>query len=106
MGTKRRENRDRVLDEFEKALQPYVKKHPNAKLSLYRQNPASVRIRLIDPDLSSLSRVDRHELVWSYLEPLSDETLSELSILLLLTPDETKKSIANMDFENPIPSLL
>jgi len=106
MGRKKREQNDAVLREIQDALKSYLDEHPKASLSLYRQNLASIRVRIIDAEFSGLSQGQRHELIWSYLEPLSEETLSELTILLLLTPSETKRSIANLDFEHPIPSML
>jgi hypothetical protein len=37
---------------------------------------------------------------------LPDEIQSDLSSLILLAPEETKKSFANLEFEDPIPSQL
>jgi hypothetical protein len=37
---------------------------------------------------------------------LPEEVVAEITVLLLLTPDEAKKSVGNVDFENPIPSRL
>ena len=66
----------------------------------------SIRIRVIDPDFAGIDKGDRHELLWGFLQDLPEDQLSEITFLLLLTPEETEKSIANQDFENPIPSRL
>jgi stress-induced morphogen len=92
----------RVLD----ALGDYERQHPGSRVDLYRQNPVSIRIRIIDREFSGISRADRHEIVWKFLERLPEEVQSEISLLIPLTPDETKESLANFEFDNPIPSIL
>ena len=42
--------------------------------------------------------------MWNYFDSLSDEIQSDISMLVLLTPSEVKKSFANMEFEDPVPS--
>ena len=88
------------------ALKDYQRSQPEARIRSYREDSASIRIRIIDPSFRGLDRAQRHDLIWAILESLPEDTLSEIAILLLLTPEETRKSIANMDFENPIPSRL
>jgi stress-induced morphogen len=97
---------DAVIEQIKSALHAYHKGHPAARIDLYRQNPASVRLRIIDPDFAGLSRVDRHARVWKYLEPLSEDDQADISMLVLLTPDETGRSSANLEFEDPVPSAL
>jgi hypothetical protein len=89
-----------------KALEAYRTSHPEARIESYRQNSASIRIRIIDAEFKRMDRAIRHDVIWEFLEQLSEDIQSQITILLLLTPEETKKSIANMDFENPIPSRL
>ena len=95
---------DKTLDRVKKALQSYASDHPRAQIDLYRQNAVSVRIRIIDPEFGDATRVERHETVWSYLDSLPDEVQSDISMLVLITPDETKKSAANLEFEDPVTS--
>jgi hypothetical protein len=99
-----RGNSDRIIQGLMKALEAYERDHPHADITLYRQNPVAVRIRIIDPDLAGLDKVQRHDRVWSYFDPLPERTVSDITVLLLLTPDEVKKSFANVDFEDPVPS--
>jgi acid stress-induced BolA-like protein IbaG/YrbA len=87
-------------------LKQYEAAHPAAEVSVYRQNSVSVRIRIIDPDFKDHSRSERHEIVWRSLEQLPEEIVSDVTILVLLTPDEVSESLANFDFEHPIPSRL
>ncbi len=101
-----RGNSDEVINRIIAALRAYEADHPNAQIDLYRQNSVSVRVRIIDPDLAGRSKVDRSKEAWKYLNSLPDEIQSDLSSLILLAPEETKRSVANLEFEDPIPSNL
>src|SRR5436190_10868872 len=90
----------RILD----ALGPYAEKHPKAQIEAKRQNNVSVRIRIKDSDFEGMDRVERDSLIWQYLDSLPEEVTSEITLLLLLTPDEARKSLANVEFEHPVPS--
>jgi stress-induced morphogen len=92
----------RVLD----TLARYEAAHPRAEIEVYRRNSASVRIRIIDPDFAGMDRAARHNHVWDLLDELPEDVQSQISVLLLLTPEETGKSLANQDFDHPIPSQL
>jgi len=92
----------RVLD----ALDHYKGDHPNAWITVRRQNSVSIRIRIVDPDFRGLDRVDREPAVWNLLKTLPEEVFTNITMLLLLAPDETEGSLANQEFEDPIPSRL
>jgi stress-induced morphogen len=106
MGRVTRGKSDQVLQSILDALREYEATHLAADVEVYRQNSASVRVRIIDPDFAGLDRAERHKLVWRMLERLPEDVLSDVTILLLLTPDEVGDSFANFDFEHPIPSRL
>ena len=95
---------DEVIDRMIEALRTYEVDHSGSDIDIYRQNSVSVRIRIIDPDFAGLSKVERSKRVWKYLDSLSDDVQSDLSTLILLTPEETKLSFANFEFEDPVPS--
>jgi len=101
-----RGNSDKILEEIAEVLESFVKDHPKAKIAIYRQNPASVRVRIIDPVFSKMSRAERNDYGWTYLDRLSEDAQADISLLLLLTPSEVKKDFANMEFEHPVPSML
>jgi len=84
----------------------YRANHPKASIEAYRYNPASIRIRIIDPDFKRINRLDREELVDPILEKLPEDIRSEITLLLLLTPEEQQESMGSMEFDNPTPSLL
>lgn len=97
---------DGVIDAIRDALAGYEKDHPQARIDLYRQNSVSVRVRIIDPEFQGRSRSERSIDVWRYFGGLVDDVQSDISTVLLLTPDETKLSFANLEYEQPIPSKL
>ncbi len=97
---------DEAIDEIIGSLRPYEHDHPQADIAIYRQNSVSVRVRIIDPDFAGLSKPERSQTAWKYLDTLPEEVQGDISTVLLLTPDETKMSFANLEFDDPIPSKL
>jgi hypothetical protein len=104
MGIRLRSKDDSVLKQIVKELSAYQAAHPRAEIEVYRQNSVSVRVRIINPEFRKKSRAEREEEVWAVLNRLPEEAAAEISLLLLLTPDEVKNSLANLEFDNPIPS--
>jgi stress-induced morphogen len=92
-----------ILNALETSYKPA---HPDAEIESYRQNSAAIRIRIIDPAFSNVDRVSRDDQIWEILGRLPEDIQSQITVVLLLTPEEAKTSFANMDFENPIPSRL
>lgn len=97
---------DSVLNQVIEVLQEYQTEHPQAKIDLYRQNSVSIRIRIIDASFAGLTKSERSQHIWKYLDKLSEEAQGDLSTILLLTPGETNKSFANLEFDDPLPSKL
>jgi stress-induced morphogen len=105
MATITRGPKDQYVEKLKAALEAYEQQHPEAVASLYRQSPGSVRIRVIDPSFATLSKSRRHDLVWDFLsDRLDDDTIQEISILLVISPDEESSSFMNAEFNDPIPS--
>jgi stress-induced morphogen len=105
MATIVREPQDPAVAALKRALDEYEQAHHGAIASLYRQNSASVRIRIIDDRFAAMPKSQRHDLVWDYLSSrLDDDTLQEISVLLLLSPKEQASSLMNMEFDHPLPS--
>ena len=97
---------DEVMEKIAAVLSAYEADHPHAKIDFYRQNSVSVRVRIIDPDFVGYGRPQRSQQAWRYLEKLPDDVQSDISTVLLLTPDEAKSSFANLEFDDPVPSKL
>ncbi len=96
---------DAIIESIVKALGVYQQDHPSAEIDVYRQSSVSIRIRVIDPDFAGMSRIARHETIWKYLEQVSDDEQGDISMIVLLTPEETARSMANLEFEDPVPSI-
>ena len=97
---------DETIDRMIDALRAFEVDHPHSQIAIYRQNPVSIRLRIVDSDFRGLEKSQRHEIVWKYLEKLSEEDQGDLSMLVVLCPEELSRSFANMEFEDPVPSLL
>ena len=102
--TKKKHDKDvkQILD----ALEAYTAHHPRAVVEAYRRNSASIRVRIVDPDFKGIDRIDREVPVWAILDTLPEEVKADISMLVLVTPPEAKKSGASLEFEDPAPSLL
>ncbi len=97
---------DGDIDHVVRALERHQAQHPHAEIEVYRQNSVSIRLRIVNPEFSGVNRAERHDIIWRVLEGLPEEVQSQLSLLLPLTPEETSTSVANFEFDNPIPSSL
>ncbi len=87
-----------------RALQKYVQGHADAEAVTYRQNPVSIRIRVIDPTFCNVDRVARLEILEKFIEELPEDVQGDITQVLLLTPDEASTSFANFEFEHPVAS--
>jgi hypothetical protein len=61
---------------------------------------------VIDDRFDGLSNVRRDALVAPLLKDLPDDVQADITILLLLTPEETDESMMNLELERPSPSRL
>jgi hypothetical protein len=95
---------DELLEQIRVALEHYQQDHPDARIDLYRRDAFSVRVRVIDRRFLRMSRTERHNMVWKYLDSLPDEGVADVSMLVLIAPSEAKTSGANLEFEDPLPS--
>lgn len=99
--------KDTVVEALVNALSDYERQHPGAEASVYRQNPGAVRVRIIDDRFAGMSRARRHDDVWQFLSDRVDEdAMSEISTLLLLPTAELRSSLANLEFDDPLPTKL
>jgi stress-induced morphogen len=72
----------------------------------YRYNSASIRVRIVDESFRGKSKAERERMVEPFLGTLPDKTQRDITILLLLAPEETTTSLMNLEFEHPTPSQL
>src|SRR5436853_302861 len=83
----RTQRADPVVKRIVKVLKDYEARHPRAQIEVYRHSNVSVRIRVISQDFKGMSRADREDEIWVALDTLPDETVAEISLLILLTPE-------------------
>lgn len=96
---------DAEVQAFKDALDAYEAEHPGAEAALYRHNPASIRLRVIDRRFEGMTKSRRHADVWDFLAArVPQDTLADVSLVLTLAPAELGMSFANFEFEDPIPS--
>jgi len=88
-----------------KKTEQLLRKH-FARVDAYRYNPASIRVRIIDPSFSGRAKEDREGLVLPLIRSLPEEIQADIVVLLMLAPGEEPRSLMNMEFESPSPSLL
>ena len=100
----RNKKTDPALKQVIKALEQYAEAHPKAQIEVYRHNIVSIRIRVIDSGFKGISRGQREDDLWAILQELPEETFADITLLIMLTPTEAKKSFASMEFDDPIPS--
>ena len=85
-------------------LAEYEHVHPNAQIEGRRHNPVAIRLRIIDPDFQGMDRIEREPAIWKLLSKLPEEVFVNITMLLLLTPEETEHSLASQEFDHAIPS--
>jgi stress-induced morphogen len=83
------------------ALQAYRKAHPHAKIDVHRYSDASIRIRIVDPDFGRKSLLERDLMVRDILRELPEDTSWQVTMVLLLTPEEKDEpwQMLNWEFE-------
>jgi stress-induced morphogen len=107
MATIVRGNADAQVQVLKAALDAYETEYPGAEAALYRHNPGSIRVRVIDRRFEGMTKSRRHAHVWDFLTArVPEDTMAEVSQLLTLPETELKNSFANFEFEDPIPSKL
>ena len=80
------------------------------KANAYRQNSASIRVRVIDPRFEGMSADRREDQVMEVLDELPEKTRADILMLLILAPSElatlSPMALSNLEFEQPLPSRL
>jgi len=90
------------------ALREYEQAHPDAEVEVKTQGRYSptIRVRIVDPRLDGVPVFERDKEVWRLLDELPADTVQDITMLLMLTPQEKERSITSLDFDNPQPSQL
>lgn len=97
---------DDGLQQIIQALDRYAADHSPSAIDIYRHGQYVIRVRVINETFRGQAITNRHHTVWGYLKDLPEEVLSDLSVLLLLTPEEKEESYASHEFDDPLPARL
>ncbi len=93
---------DDAVNQTASALSEFVKSHEHAECLVYRYNPASIRVRIVDPVFHGLPKGERHDYAMQFLRQLPEDVLAQISILLCLEPGET--SLLDLEFQDSMRS--
>ena len=94
--------KDASTRRVEQALsEHYLPNHPQARIGAYRYNSASIRVRIIDPDFEGKSIVTREAEVLPIVRDLPDRLQDQITMLLLITPEESERSLLSAEFDDP-----
>jgi hypothetical protein len=85
-------------------LAEYERDHPGSIASVYRQNGASIRVRIVDARFDEMNRTTRNREACRYTERLPEDIQQQITVLLLLAPGELQGSLMNLEFDDPISS--
>ena len=107
MATVSRGKTDAFVRRIKRVLDEYEREHPGSAAELYRHEPASIRIRVVDERFAKMPKHDRHDELWNFISArLDDDTIQEISVLLPIAPKERKSLFMSMEFDDPMPSHL
>jgi stress-induced morphogen len=98
-------DRDEEFTAILGALERYAADHPEAVVEAYRHGTYAVRVRVTSPAFAGRPWADRDEDVWAYLRDLPEEVLWDLHILICVTPEEVKRNLGSLDFDDPLPAV-
>lgn len=90
---------DDAVDQVAGVLSEFQKSHESADCTVYRYNPASIRVKIVDPVFHGRSKGERHDYAMRFLRSLPEDVLAQISILLCLEPGET--SLLDLEFSDP-----
>lgn len=93
---------DVQVQEIYNVLAPYQAAHADAQIDVRRRHEVAIHIRVIDPNFRGMRWGEREDHFWPLLHQLPYETFVDITILLLLTPEEATRSMANFEFEHPV----
>jgi stress-induced morphogen len=79
---------------------------PDCPPAAYRYNSASIRVRVVSDRFRNKSLSEREDLLLPIVRRLPKDTQEDITILLLLSPEESRDSVLNLEFETPTPSTL
>jgi len=95
---------DYAVDQVAAVLREFEKSHEGSECVVYRYNPASIRVKIVDSVFHGRSKGERHDYAMRFLCHLPEDVLTQISILLCLEPGES--SLLDSEFHDPTRSRL
>lgn len=95
---------DEAVEQISAALEAYEQVHPGSECFVYRYNPASIRIKIVDSTFRGQSKGERHDYALRFLSRLPEDVLAQISVLLCLEPGE--RPLLDLEFHEPSRSYL
>jgi len=69
---------------------------------VYRYNRVSIRVRVVSERFHEKSETERERMVMDALKVLSSEEIEDVTMLLMMTPEEARKpSLVDLEFLDP-----
>jgi ribosome maturation factor RimP len=101
--------KDQATKRVQALAEGWLKNHgfERARVEVYRRMPGrSIRVRVVDRQFSGKLLEDRARMTEGFLVGLPEEIDQEITLVLLLSPDELKKNLMNVEFDHPSPVVL
>ncbi len=95
---------DEAVEQIAAVLKEYERSHEGSECLVYRYNPASIRVKIVDETFHGQSKGERHDYARGFLSRLPEDVLSQISVLLCLEPGEN--SLVDLEFHDPTRSYL
>src|SRR5437773_2111652 len=79
--------------QLEQALRPHFQ-----RVDAYRSTPSTIRARVVDPRFAGKSYHEREKLVLPFLSRLPTDLQLDVTMLVLVTPEEEPEDLINAEF--------
>lgn len=96
--------------EYSRLVEKALRDHGFHQVNAYRYNPASIRVRVVDPCFHGLSRNRRIAMIEKALQNLPEDIQRQVLFIVAITPEEEKdprtseQMLLNLEFNDPSPS--
>ena len=90
---------DEAVKQVAAVLAEYEKSNAGSECVVYRYNPASIRVKIVDETFHDQSKGERHDSARHFLSRLPEDVLAQISVLLCLEPGES--ALLDIEFQDP-----
>lgn len=103
----RSEKPDSQVQQVLDVLAEYERDHPDALIEARRTGYDFIHVRIIDPNFERIERSKlRKDTIWPlFYEKLPDEIISDITRVILVTPEEAPHNGSSIEFDDPLPPL-